>query len=67
MADRRHSAFKFLPVIGKYVVDCLLGTADAELREKWAFKPGTGGDFIGDGSRGGPKRRVLDVVEKARL
>ncbi|KAL0262167.1 hypothetical protein SLS55_003606 [Diplodia seriata] len=60
-------AFKFLPVIGTYIADCFEGTASAELREKWAFRSGTSADFDGDGSRGGPKRRMLDPSEISRL
>ncbi|KAB2576899.1 L-pipecolate oxidase [Lasiodiplodia theobromae] len=60
-------AFKFLPVVGKYIADCFEGIADAELREKWAFRSGTSPDFVGDGSRGGPRRRMLSPAEVAKL
>ncbi|EKG16153.1 FAD dependent oxidoreductase [Macrophomina phaseolina MS6] len=59
--------FKFLPVLGRYIVDCFEGIASAELRAKWAFRSGSSADFLGDGSRGGPKRRKLSDVELSRL
>ncbi|EME86012.1 uncharacterized protein MYCFIDRAFT_39526 [Pseudocercospora fijiensis CIRAD86] len=32
--------FKFMPVIGKYVVDMLEGKLDAETADKWRWRPG---------------------------
>ena len=31
-------AFKFLPILGDKIVDCLLGRCPQELREKWKWK-----------------------------
>ncbi|GME53128.1 L-pipecolate oxidase [Neofusicoccum parvum] len=60
-------AFKFFPVIGRYIADCFEGLASADLREKWAFTSGSSRDFAGDGSRSGPQRRRLSLAELARL
>ncbi|KAH8162026.1 hypothetical protein CIB48_g6222 [Xylaria polymorpha] len=35
-------AFKFLPIIGEKVVDCLLGRCPEEFREKWKWKGSAG-------------------------
>ncbi|KAF1983724.1 FAD dependent oxidoreductase [Aulographum hederae CBS 113979] len=64
-------AFKFLPVIGERVVECLRGRCPAEFREKWAW-PGwvEEGKWEGDGSRGGAKGMVLEEEmrrEKGKL
>lgn len=32
--------FKFLPVIGKYIVDMLEGKLDPETERKWRWRPG---------------------------
>lgn len=64
------SGFKFLPVLGKYIVDCLENKAPKELRWKWRFRlPSGAGDVVkvGDGSRGGPPLRLLTTVEQAKL
>lgn len=67
-----YSAFKFLPVLGKYVADCVEGKAEAGLREKWRLNitegKGTGEiNMAGDGSRGGPPLRRLSLQEQAKL
>ncbi|KAF7590980.1 hypothetical protein BBP40_002174 [Aspergillus hancockii] len=61
-------AFKFLPVIGKYIVGCFEKKLPQDLLEKWKFpteyKDRFQGDvFTGDGSRGGPERRELTPKE----
>lgn len=63
------SAFKFLPVLGRYVADAFEGKASQEQRQKWAWTPigSTSSISWGDGSRGGPPRRVLSRDEWARL
>ncbi|KAL4810958.1 FAD dependent oxidoreductase [Aspergillus unguis] len=33
--------FKFLPVVGKYIVQSLEGTLDPEIAQKWRWRPGT--------------------------
>ncbi|KAL1650429.1 hypothetical protein SLS58_001247 [Diplodia intermedia] len=55
--------FKFLPVIGDRIVDCIGGACPEAFRERWAWPerralPEDG--WAGDGSRGGPKGMVLD-------
>ncbi|OQD68908.1 hypothetical protein PENPOL_c002G09246 [Penicillium polonicum] len=64
-------AFKFLPILGKYVVDCFENRASSELRQKWKLKPLTkeSGPVVmaGDGSRGGPPLRKLSVLEQSKL
>lgn len=61
------SAFKFLPIIGRYVVDAFEMKASEEQNAKWAWTPGTEPISKGDGSRGGPPRRSLSSEERARL
>ncbi|KAH8435218.1 NAD(P)/FAD-dependent oxidoreductase [Aspergillus melleus] len=65
-------AFKFLPVLGRYVADCVEEKADASLREKWRLAMPEGKvtgeiSMAGDGSRGGPPLRKLTVLEQAKL
>ncbi|KAH8592345.1 FAD dependent oxidoreductase [Bisporella sp. PMI_857] len=60
-------AFKFLPVLGRYISDCFEDVAPAELRKKWAFGAEWTENNLGDGSRGGPPRRVLSVLEQSKL
>ncbi|PLN76177.1 FAD dependent oxidoreductase [Aspergillus taichungensis] len=64
-------AYKFLPVIGKYIVGSLERSLPRDLLEKWKFPTqfrGAAKDqlFQGDGSRGGPERRELTDEEKHR-
>ncbi|KAI4762471.1 fructosyl amino acid oxidase [Aureobasidium sp. EXF-3400] len=61
------SAFKFLPVLGRYVVDSLEGVASAEQKEKWKWAKRATPIMPGDGSRGGPPRRVLTKEEQSQL
>ena len=54
-------AFKFLPVIGGKVVECIVGRLPEELRRKWEW-PGERveeGMWVGDGSRTGRRGMVL--------
>lgn len=64
------SAFKFLPVLGKYTTLALHKDLEPALVQKWRFhteyKDVTSG-FPGDGSRGGPERRQLRAEERAKL
>ncbi|KAJ5179007.1 hypothetical protein N7492_002217 [Penicillium capsulatum] len=61
-------AFKFLPVIGKYIVGSLERNLPRDLLDKWRF-PTQFRDgfqdhaFAGDGSRGGPERREMTTNE----
>jgi sarcosine oxidase/L-pipecolate oxidase len=52
-------AFKFLPVIGEKVVDCVLGNCPEQFADKWAWREAEMGEWIGDGSRGGKKGMIL--------
>ncbi|KAK3945595.1 putative fructosyl amino acid protein [Diplogelasinospora grovesii] len=58
-------AFKFLPVIGDKIVDCIMRNCPAEFKEKWAWKQAPEGasseDLIvtEDGSRGGRPGLIL--------
>lgn len=63
------SAFKFLPVLGRYIADCYENKATEELRHKWRLRAPTGQDMVkqGDGSRGGPPLRKLTRLEQAKL
>ncbi|KXJ91660.1 FAD dependent oxidoreductase [Microdochium bolleyi] len=63
-------AFKFLPVLGRYIADCYENKADMDVRQKWRLRPGLGSEGLvmkGDGSRGGPPLRTLDAHEQAKL
>ena len=54
-------AFKFLPVIGDKVVECLLGRCPEEFREKWRWREAVPyEEWPGDGSRGGKKGMILE-------
>lgn len=68
---KRNSAFKFLPVMGKYVADCFENKAPNDVREKWRLRPGNTENEtkvkVGDGSRGGPPLRKLRSEEQAEL
>lgn len=58
--DNGH-AFKFLPVLGEKVVECLVGECEEEYSSIWAWRrPAKAEDWQGDGSRGGKKGMVLD-------
>jgi sarcosine oxidase/L-pipecolate oxidase len=61
------SAFKFLPVLGRYVVDSFERAAPAEQKEKWKWAKSATPIMPGDGSRGGPPRRVLTKEEQSQL
>jgi sarcosine oxidase/L-pipecolate oxidase len=53
-------AFKFLPVIGERVVECLLGRTPEDFQGKWKWPDRVPeGRWEGDGSRGGPVGMVL--------
>lgn len=63
--------FKFLPVIGEKIVDCIKGECPSEFKTKWSWK--TSGTFTGwdavvteDGSRGGKPGLILQE-EMGRL
>lgn len=63
------SAFKFLPVIGKYIVGSFERKLPQNLLNKWKFPTQfrerfQGEVFGGDGSRGGPERRELTSKER---
>ncbi|KAF5013020.1 hypothetical protein FDECE_967 [Fusarium decemcellulare] len=63
-------AFKFLPVLGRYVADCFENKAPEALRHKWRLRAPDGNKEIvkqGDGSRGGPPLRKLTRAEQAKL
>lgn len=53
--------YKFLPVIGDRIVDCLSGTLEGELMKKWGWqRERTENVITEDGSRGGRPGMVLD-------
>ncbi|KAL4864018.1 hypothetical protein BDV12DRAFT_206041 [Aspergillus spectabilis] len=72
-------AFKFLPVIGKYIAGAFQGCLSPELTEKWKFHTeyqtqarediftGDASRKGGDGSRGGPGRREFTAEERDTL
>ncbi|KAK0742526.1 FAD dependent oxidoreductase [Apiosordaria backusii] len=55
-------AFKFLPVIGDKITNCILRDCPPEFKEKWAWKEWEGSKvlFTEDGSRGGKPGLILD-------
>lgn len=63
----QNSAFKFLPVIGRYVADSFEGKASDLQRMRWQFRRSSAPISRGDGSRGGPPRRALSGEELAKL
>ncbi|KAK8927864.1 L-pipecolate oxidase [Metarhizium anisopliae BRIP 53293] len=63
-------AFKFAPVLGKHIADCLQDKAPLALRNKWRARLPDRNltEYLeGDGSRGGPPMRVVTQQEQARL
>ncbi|KAF2464752.1 sarcosine oxidase [Lindgomyces ingoldianus] len=54
-------AFKFLPVIGDKIVECVLGNTPEDFRGKWEWPVKRVSEELweGDGSRGGPIGMVL--------
>ncbi|KAJ9144153.1 FAD dependent oxidoreductase [Pleurostoma richardsiae] len=63
-------AFKFLPVLGKYIADCFENKASVDIRKKWRLRIADGSEEapkMGDGSRGGPPLRTLTRSEQAKL
>ncbi|KAH8702352.1 putative fructosyl amino acid oxidase [Talaromyces proteolyticus] len=65
-------AFKFLPVLGRYVADCFENTASQSIRRKWQLQVPVEGaqassTMMGDGSRGGPPLRKLNAIEQSKL
>jgi sarcosine oxidase / L-pipecolate oxidase len=53
--------YKFLPVIGERIVDCVEGQCPVEFREKWAWPKETVENVVTeDGSRGGRPGMVLE-------
>jgi sarcosine oxidase/L-pipecolate oxidase len=62
--------FKFLPVIGDKIVDCMEGKCPEEFKVKWAWKETTVDNVVTeDGSRGGKAGMILDeeVKREARV
>ncbi|OJJ63948.1 hypothetical protein ASPSYDRAFT_140286 [Aspergillus sydowii CBS 593.65] len=63
-------AFKFAPVLGRYIADCFENTASDELRKRWRLRESDGKGEVpkkGDGSRGGQPWRLLLPHEQAKL
>jgi sarcosine oxidase/L-pipecolate oxidase len=53
--------YKFLPVIGERIVDCVEGNCPVEFRDKWAWPERIDGEAIPeDGRRGGKWGMVLE-------
>ena len=53
--------FKFLPVIGDHIVECILGRCPEEFKTKWCWRdPVPYESWPGDGSRGGRRGMILD-------
>ena len=54
-------AFKFLPVLGRCVVDCMRGQCAEKFRDKWAWREKVEGEWsTADGSRGGERLLPLE-------
>lgn len=57
--------FKFLPVIGKKIVDAIGGTLEGALKTRWRWREEVGVEGCEDGSRGGePGMIYKDEMEK---
>jgi sarcosine oxidase/L-pipecolate oxidase len=57
--------FKFVPVIGEKIVDCLLEKCPKGLSSKWAWRDQVDGEkWAGDGSRSGPQGMILSEEMK---
>ncbi|KKA28739.1 hypothetical protein TD95_004758 [Thielaviopsis punctulata] len=55
--------FKFLPVLGEKIVDCISGCVDEELKKRWRWREAvSGGEIVAteDGSRAGLPGLLLD-------
>ena len=53
--------YKFLPVVGDKIVDCILGNTPEEFREKWKWpQRGPEDDVWTNDFRGGRKGMILD-------
>ncbi|KAK4229471.1 putative fructosyl amino acid protein [Podospora fimiseda] len=53
-------AFKFMPVIGNKIVECIMGQCPQEFKGKWSWKQPDGRPlFTEDGSRGGKPGLIL--------
>ncbi|KAF2418496.1 DAO-domain-containing protein [Tothia fuscella] len=60
--------FKFLPVIGEKIVDCLVGKCPVDFADKWSWGEPVEGPWESDGSRGGEKGMVLvDEMKKGGM
>lgn len=62
--------FKFLPVIGERIADCVEGRCPEEFKEKWKWPETTVNNVVTeDGSRGGRSGMVLDdeIKREARV
>jgi sarcosine oxidase/L-pipecolate oxidase len=69
-ANITNSAFKFLPVMPEYLGQAFNQVLPSHLSKKWRFRTEYKDDkeaFLGDGSRGGPERRELNMQEKSKL
>jgi sarcosine oxidase/L-pipecolate oxidase len=59
--------FKFLPVIGDKIVQCLERQCPVEFRGRWQWPKEKAQEVVTlDGSRGGPARMILDTEMAAR-
>ncbi|CAI4219911.1 unnamed protein product [Parascedosporium putredinis] len=65
--DRPGHAYKFLPVLGGKIVDCIAGRGDEAVRRKWRWREGKVSVVEGiaavvteDGSRGGSPGKILE-------
>lgn len=60
--------FKFMPVIGEKIVECLQGECPTEFKDKWAWKEAVMDEWPLDGSRGGIRGQILkDEMAKSGL
>lgn len=62
-------AFKFLPIIGDSILECIIGRTPEDFKGKWEWPAERVPEeqWAGDGSRGGPVGLVLrDEMEKSR-
>lgn len=68
LANISFSAYKFLPVLGRYLADSFELKAGEEMKTRWQIKHSSLASMVcNDGSRRGPPRRQLSKEERARL
>ena len=53
--------FKFLPILGRYIVDMMTGTLDAAIAKKWEWRPGVAATGYDSNPHPGPPEDLNDM------